>query len=296
MVLRKVSLLTLAAVATNQLGSSPPVACEEKFPWLLSQSGNASSAVNMEGDGVLEYTQSMMKTWTRSNVGNQNNNSLFFTIIVESKEKHRKVGKSKELQKAKMVITTKNLQCPMKILCLSSVIGGGCSVRACQACFYISSCALPSSGTMAMACSIKTLVFLWHLHEALKVYRLKPGCSCSICVIGDWVLQFALSAVQVWEVAIFSFCFVNATIHSNRPNILKYLDSQLPSRSFSSEITFLLKVIKDLLLGLETNSKPNTTLAPGQRVEKSRWKKRSKRKLPLAPVGTQWWIMSLESF
>lgn len=62
MVLRKVSLLTLAAVATNQLGSSPPVACEEKFPWLLSQSGNASSAVNMEGDGVLEYPQSMMKT------------------------------------------------------------------------------------------------------------------------------------------------------------------------------------------------------------------------------------------
>lgn len=42
-----------AAVATNQLGYSPPVVCEEKFPWLLSQSRNTSSAVNMEGDGVV---------------------------------------------------------------------------------------------------------------------------------------------------------------------------------------------------------------------------------------------------
>lgn len=163
-----------------------------------------------------------MKTQTMSNVGNQNDNSLFFTIIVDSKEKHRKVGKSEELQKAKMVITTKNLQHSMKVLHFSSVGGGGCSVRACGACFHISSCAFPSplhgdhcNGILSM----KTLVVLRCSHDALKVYRLKPGRSCSIRVIGDWVLQFAQLAVQVCEVAICSSCIVNATTHSNRPGV-----------------------------------------------------------------------------
>lgn len=56
----------------------------------------------------------------RSNIGNQNDNSLLFTIKEESKEEIRRVGKSKGLQKAGNMITTKNIQCATKIR-LSSV-------------------------------------------------------------------------------------------------------------------------------------------------------------------------------
>lgn len=88
-------------MATNQLGSSPLVVCAEKFLWLLSQYGNTSSAVNVEGDGGIEYTQDKMKAWGRSNAGNQNDNSLFFIIIVESKENIEKQERLKNYRKQK---------------------------------------------------------------------------------------------------------------------------------------------------------------------------------------------------
>lgn len=55
----------------------------------------------MEGDGGIEYTQDKMKAWGRSNAGNQNDNSLFFIIIVESKENIEKQERLKNYRKQK---------------------------------------------------------------------------------------------------------------------------------------------------------------------------------------------------
>lgn len=225
-----------------------------------------------------------MKTWARSNVGNQNDNSLFFTIIVESKENIEKWERVKNYRKQKWQSPPRICSIPWRsFVCHLSVVGG--ALRVCGT--HIAMCFSKPGDHGNSILTMKTSVLLRHSHDALKVYWLKPGCSCSIHVICDWVLQLELLASQAnsqaWEVLIYSgfFCKCHNSLQQNQA--FKILRQEGPLRSLSSEIASLLKVIWGFLFGFETNNKPNMTLVPGQRAEKSRLKKRSKRKLKLAP-------------